>query len=131
MIVVDASAVIEILLQSSLGRRVKAAIGAPDESIHVPELIDLEILNVFRRFLLLRQVDVHRATEAIEDFGDMPLNRHGHTLLRSRAWELRAGLTACDAAYVALAEALDAPCVTCDRRMAASTGHGAEMRLVR
>ncbi len=131
MIVVDASAVVEMLLQTPVGRRLEADILAPAVSIHVPELLDLEILQVLRRLVLSRQIGVDRAADAIEDLDGLPFIRHGHALLRSRIWELRTTLTAYDGAYVALAESLDAPCITCDRRMASSTGHGAEMRLER
>jgi predicted nucleic acid-binding protein len=61
----------------------------------------------------------------IEDFQDLPIDRHGHTLLLPRIWQLRSNLTAYDAVYVVLAEALNAPLVSCDDRLASAPGHGA------
>jgi predicted nucleic acid-binding protein len=60
----------------------------------------------------------------VEDFQDLPIDRHAHTVLLPRIWQLRRNLTACDAAYVALAEGLDAPLITCDQRLAAAPGLG-------
>jgi predicted nucleic acid-binding protein len=67
---------------------------------------------------------------ALLDLADMPLRRHPHTMLLERAWEVRHSLSACDAVYVALAELLDAPLLTCDRRLAEARGHRAVVELL-
>ena len=71
-----------------------------------------------------------RAEEALEDLHDMPLRRYPHDFLIPRVWELRATLTAYDAIYVALAEVLDAPLLTCDGKMASASGHSAKVEVV-
>ena len=66
----------------------------------------------------------------MEDLADLPIDRHAHTILLPRIWQIRGNLTAYDAVYIALAEALDAPLVTCDDRLAAAPGHSARVILV-
>ena len=73
---------------------------------------------------------VRRAEEALQDFGDLPLHRYPHDFLIRRVWDLRATLTAYDAAYVALAEVLDAPLLTCDGKIASASGHHAMIEVV-
>jgi predicted nucleic acid-binding protein len=75
-------------------------------------------------------IDAGREREALEDLGDLPLRRHPHDLLLPRTWELRDSLTVRDALYLAVAEALDAPLVTRDRRLSAATGHRARVELI-
>ncbi len=98
---------------------------ADRETIHAPHLIDIEVIQVFRRYCMLGEIEPERAREAIEDFQDFPVNRYRHDLFVSRIWQLRHNLTACDAVYVALAESLPANLVTCDIRLASSPGHSA------
>jgi predicted nucleic acid-binding protein len=113
MIVVDASAVTELLLQTDLGARVEQRLGADD--LHAPHLLDVEILSALRRLVLTSELRPERAAEAIEDLNLIRLTRHGHTDFAERAWALRRNVTAYDAMYIALAESLEAPLVTCDR----------------
>jgi len=129
VIVADASAVLEVLLGTPAGARVAARLGAPGESAHVPHLLDLEIAQVLRRWVRRRELDIRRAREALDDFADLPLFRYPHQPFLSRIWTLRDRLTAYDAAYVALAETLDAPLLTRDRRLAVA-GHGATVEVV-
>ena len=114
MIVVDASTAVELLLGTARGAAVAERIFDPAESLHAPELLDLEIAQVLRRYERARIIDAARAEAALHDLADLPIERYSHRLLLPRAWELRANLTIYDAVYVALAELLDAPLLTGD-----------------
>ncbi len=129
MIVVDASAALELLLLTESGHEIADRIFDPGESLHAPELIDLEIAQVLRRYERLGALSATRADEAFADWTALPLERYAHRLLLPRVWELRANLTAYDAAYVALAELLDATLLTCDAALARAP-HGAKVELV-
>jgi predicted nucleic acid-binding protein len=115
MIVIDASVVLEILLGTTLGRRFGDKLYAHAGSWNVPHLLDTEVLSVLRRLVRSRQLDKERALLAVEDLGRLDLVRHGHADCTSRVWELRTTLTAYDATYLALAEALGATLVSADR----------------
>lgn len=130
MIVLDASAAIEWLFQSPAGAKIDRRIFSPSESLHAPHLLDVEVAQVLRRFVRDGTVTLHRGEEALADFADLPLNRYPHDFLLPRIWGLRATVTAYDAAYVALAEALDAPLLTCDRKIASASGHHAKVEVV-
>lgn len=118
MIVVDASALLEVLLQTTAAKRVSTRIFAAGETVCAPHLLDLEVAQVLRRYVRSGAIRAERAAEAIRDLADFPLHRFAHDVLLPRIWELRENLTAYDAAYVALAEALDAPLITRDRALA-------------
>ncbi len=90
----------------------------PRVSLHGPELVDLEVLNVLRRYERLGTVPPDRAREACRNLVDLDLARHSHMPLLERVWTRRPNLTAYDAAYVVLAEVLDAPLLTTDGRLA-------------
>ncbi len=117
MIVLDASAVLELLLVTDKGRRVAERIAAPDETLHAPHLLDLEVAQVLRRYVARRQLDEIRASQALDDLRDLDLNRYPHDVLLGRIWELRHNASAYDAAYLALAEALGAPLLSSDVRL--------------
>ena len=125
MIVLDASAALELLLQTPLGMRVAERALASDETLHVPYLLDVEVAQVLRRYTLAGELTAKRAEQALTDFMDLPFTRYAHTDLLLRIWELRNSVTAYDAVYVALAEALDAPLVTTDSKLARAHGHRA------
>lgn len=91
---------------------------AANETLHAPHLIDLEIAQVLRRYVRTSVISADRGAEALTDLVDFPLTRYPHQVLLFRIWQMRHGLTAYDAAYLALAEALDAPLITRDRAMA-------------
>ena len=118
MIVLDASAALELLLRAADRPGLVARILRSGESIAAPHLLDLEVAQVLRRFVVAGELTAARAREAIEDHLAMGIARYPHDGLLDRIWELRVNCTAYDAAYVALAEALDAVLVTCDRRLA-------------
>jgi predicted nucleic acid-binding protein len=88
------------------------------EDLAAPEIVDLEVASVWRR----RLSDERRAAQALADLADLPLARAPHLPLLPRCWELRHNLTPYDAAYVALAEALEVDLLTADRRLAGATG---------
>lgn len=130
MIVLDASAAIEWLLQSPAGVKIDKRIFSRPESLQAPHLLDVEVAQVLRRFVREKTITPQRGQEALDDFGDLPLNRYPHDFLIPRVWELRATLTAHDAVYLALAELLDAHLLTCDRWIASSSGHRATIETV-
>lgn len=117
MIVLDASAALDLLLVTDKGHRVAERIAAPDETLHAPHLIDLEVVQVLRRYVARRAIGEARAGQALEDFQDLDLNRYPHDVLLDRIWELRHNVSAYDAAYLALAEVLGAPLLTSDARL--------------
>ncbi len=117
MIVLDASALLELLLVTDKGGEVADRIAPPEETLHAPHLIDLEVAQVLRRYVARRQLDEARAAQAIEDLQDLDLNRYPHDVLLGRIWELRHNASAYDAAYLALAETLGAPLLTSDARL--------------
>ena len=131
MIVVDASAITELLLQTEIGTRVERRIYRDDDDLHAPHLIDVEVLGALRRLVHAGDVLADRAEEAIEDLGLLRIIRHGRLDLATRAWELRKTLTAYDAVYLALAESLDARVVTCDRPFGAAPGRSARIEVIR
>jgi predicted nucleic acid-binding protein len=128
--VVDASALVHYLLGSDIGRKVEERL-RDSRSIDAPHVIDLEVASALRRLDVVGAVRPHRAQEALEDLLRLPLVRCPARALLPRIWELRRTLTSYDASYVALAEALSAPLVTADGRLARSHGHRAEIDLVR
>ena len=131
MIVVDASAVAEMLLRTELGTRVERRLYRDDDAWHAPHLLDVEILSALRRLVRAREVKAERAEEAIEDLALLRIIRHGHVDLAARAWELRENVTAYHAVYLALAESLDAAVVTCDRPFGDAPGHSARIEVIR
>jgi predicted nucleic acid-binding protein len=127
LIVLDASALLEVLLCTPAGKTIEPRIFAPGETLHAPHLLDVEVAQVLRRYAAGGE---ERARMALADLTDMPLRRYPHDLLLPRIWALHRNLTACDAAYVALAEALDAVLLTRDKRLAAAAGHITQVELV-
>jgi len=130
VIVVDASALLEILLRTPAAERVERRLFAALETLHAPHLLDVEAAQVIRRYAALGELEVERGRIALEILADFPLRRYGHSVFLPRIWDLRNNVTAYDAVYVALAEALEAPLVTCDRRLAATGGHRARIEVV-
>ena len=131
MIVVDASALLEFFLQTPVGARVEARLFRDDAELHVPHLADVEVVQGLRRLVRTGEVSPARAKEAIEDLVNLDLHRHSHTDLLSRAWMLRDNISTYDAMYISLAEALDAPLVTCDGPLSTAPGHAARIEVIR
>ena len=127
---VDASALLEVLLRTPAAAAVKARLFDLGDTLHAPHLIDIEVAQVLRRYAATEQIEPGRCRDALSDLSDFPLHRYPHDVLLPRVWELRHNLTAYDAVYVALAEGLDAPLLTRDRRLAASAGHRARVDLL-
>ena len=125
---VDTSAVMDALAAAEPSVELLERI-ASDPDLHAPHLIDVEFLHALRRLCLTGDLSEDRATDVRTDFRDLALVRYPHEKLADRIWGLRHNLTAYDAAFVALAEALGAPLVTCDGKLAAAPGHGAQVEL--
>lgn len=130
MIVVDASALIEVILRTPAAGAVESRLFEARETLHAPHLLDVEAAQVVRRYAANGEIDAERGRLALIDLAEFPLQRYPHTLLLPRIWELRNNLTAYDAAYVALAEALDAPLLTRDQRLANAAGTRARIELI-
>lgn len=128
MIVLDSSAALEALVGQPVDPVLFERITSARE-IHAPHLIDVEVLSGLRRLVRLGLVDPNRASDARRDLGDLAIIRYPHTLLLDRMWSLRENLSAYDAAFVALAESLQMPVITCDARLARAPGHTASFEL--
>lgn len=128
--VLDASAVVALLLRSSTGARVVDRIRDPEDVIHVPHLMFVEVAQVLRRHVQAGVITADRGRRSVVYLGDLSAARHSHEPLLGRMWELRDNLTAYDAAYVALAESLEAPLVTLDAKLANAPGHQAQIELL-
>ena len=130
MIVLDASTVLELLLRTDAASEIETRALRPGMTLHCPHLLDLEVVQVLRRFARGNEMSESRVREALEDLRSLPLTRYPHQPFLDRIWELRENLTAYDGAYVALAEALDATLLTSDARLARTSGHQAMVELV-
>lgn len=129
MIVLDASAALEWLLQTSAGQKIEARIFSRRESLHAPHLLDLEVAQVLRRLVREGTVTASRADQALDDLQDLRLIRYPHFVLLPRIWQLRENLSAYDAAYVGLAERLAALLITRDARLVSAAGHKAHIEV--
>jgi predicted nucleic acid-binding protein len=99
------------------------------EELHAPHLLDIEFLHALRGLVARKELSLSRAEEAREDMYDFGILRYPHAPLADRVWELRDALSAYDAAFIALAEALGSPLITCDGRLARAKGHAARIEL--
>jgi predicted nucleic acid-binding protein len=130
VIVIDSSAIIEVLLRTESASLIEDRIFSQGETLHAPHLLDLEVAQVLRRYYASGDVDSERGQEAISDLADFPITRYPHDLFLPRIWQLRHNMTAYDAVYVALAELLPAPLITRDARLASTPGHTAVIELI-
>lgn len=129
MIVLDASAAVDWLLQTPAGQRIEQRIYAHDDTLHSVHLLDVEFVQVLRRLVRQGTLTPKRAEEALEDMAALRITRYAPVLLLRRVWRLRQNLSAYDAAYVALAENLQAPLLTRDQRIARAPGHTAAVEV--
>jgi predicted nucleic acid-binding protein len=128
VIVLDASAAVELLLATlpgaAVGRRLR------EETLHVPAHFDVEVIGALRRAVLRRLITDHEGLVAVADARDLPVRRWPTKTFVQRAYELRGTHTVADGMYVALAEGLGARLITCDRPLAQSHGHTAQIELI-
>ena len=129
MIVLDASAAVDWLLQTSAGLRIDTRIFAPAESLHAPHLIDLEVAQVLRRLVRDGTIAAQRGDQAIQDLQDLRITRYPHFVFLSDIWRLRNNLSAYDAAYVALAESLGAILISRDSRLVSASSRRIKVEL--
>lgn len=129
MIVLDASAAIDWLLQTPAGQKIEQRIYTRNESLHAPHLLDLEVAQVLRRLVRERSIPAQRADQAIDDLLDLRITRYPHFIFLPRIWQLRQNFSGYDAAYMALAEKLGALLITRDSRLASAPGHAATVEL--
>jgi predicted nucleic acid-binding protein len=129
LIVLDASAVLDWLIQSSAGKRIEKRIYLHDETLHSPHLLDLEVTQVLRRLAREGTISDQRADTAVQDLLKVRIVRYPHFILLPRIWQYRHHLSPYDAAYVALAETLGAVLLTRDTRLARAGGHRTTIEL--
>jgi len=128
VIVVDTSAVLSVLIgrpkAQGLADRLRI-----DGDLHAPHLLDVEFQHGVRRLVASGAITEDRASDARADLADLVLDRYPHVSLADRMWELRHNVTAYDATFIALAESLAVPLVTCDARLARAPGHSATVEV--
>ena len=130
MIVTDASVILELLLRTPASQSVENRLFDSGETLHAPHLLDVEVAQVLRRYAARSEVSAARGRFALEILSRFPITRYSHETLLPRIWALRTNLTAYDAAYVALAEALGATLLTRDVRLSTAAGSRAKIELV-
>jgi len=130
VIVLDASLVVELLLQTPRAILLNEDLLTSQKDLHAPHLIDVEVTQALRSLCARGELGDRRAQEAATDLADLPLFRHSHELLLGRAWELRSNLTIYDGVYVALAELLEVPLWTLDQRIAGTPELRADVRVI-
>jgi predicted nucleic acid-binding protein len=121
VIVLDASAAIDWLLQTAAGQRIETRIYSRGESLHAPHLLDLEVAQVLRRLVRETTVSAQRADQALQDLLNLRVTRYPHFVFLPHIWRLRHNLSAYDAAYLVLAEELGATLLTRDHRLASAS----------
>jgi predicted nucleic acid-binding protein len=127
VIVLDASAVVELVLGLGHGTEVAQRLDDPAETLHAPHLLSAEVAQVIRRFERRGDIDAVRGAEALNDAGDLDVAYYDHLPLVPRVWELRESVSTYDALYLALAEVLDAPLLTGDAALASAPAHRVEV----
>jgi len=130
VIVLDASVVVELLLQTDGAAAISRRLFRSRDTFHAPHLLDVEVTQVVRRYVVRGEITADHGRAMLDVLEDLPLTRYPHPPLLARIWELRHNLTAYDAVYVALAEGLRAPLLTRDEGLAATTGLRAAIELI-
>jgi predicted nucleic acid-binding protein len=127
-VVIDASALFELVVRSELAPAVAQAVGATD--MVAPDVVDPEVLSMLRRVERRGTLTAQRAVQAVDDLMDAPVRRFSTLPLLAEAWMLRANVTAADACYVVLARVLRCPLVTADRKLSRAPGLGVPLVMV-
>ena len=117
MFVLEASGAVELVLNTAADKRIASRLDDPAQIIHAPHLIDVEIAHVLRRYTLHGVLNAARCERALSQWRELDVERHSHDLFLDRMWQLRHNVSAYDAAYVALTEALSTVLVTGDGRL--------------
>lgn len=129
MIVLDASAAVELLGDTQAGKRI-AALLSSERVLHAPHVLDLEVASAFRRQLALGAVEAERIARALALHQKLRIMRHPHYPYMDRIWGLRHNFSAYDACYIALAEALGATLLTRDRALASARLHRGNVEVI-
>jgi predicted nucleic acid-binding protein len=127
MIVLDASAVVELLANGELATEIGLELAASSDSVAVPCLLDVEVVSALRSLEARKRIEGHQIQSMLDALASLPAVRYEHTPLMNRAWELRRNFTAYDAVYIALAEKTGSVLYTCDEKL--RHGHRAEVRV--
>lgn len=127
MIVLDASVVVELLINGPLAGAIRSDLAVRADSFIVPHLLDVEVVSALRSLAAGRQIDKHDSGQMLDGLAVLPAERYPHAPLLARVWELRHNFTAYDAVYLALAEATNSVLFTCDDKL--RTGHRAQVRV--
>jgi predicted nucleic acid-binding protein len=121
-VVIDASALVDLVVQSQRAPAVAQAVGSTD--MVAPDVVNPEVLSILRRLERTGELAAHEAVQAVEDLMDAPVRRFSTLPLLAEAWSLRANVSAADACYVVLARILRCPLVTADRKLSRAPGLG-------
>lgn len=127
MIALDASVVVELLMNSELGQVIRRDLAESNDSVLVPHLLDIEVASALRKMTAGRRTDSHWIQQLLSQLADLPAERYAHTPLLSRIWEMQHNFTAYDAAYIALAEETASILYTSDEKLA--RGHRARVKV--
>lgn len=128
LVVLDASVLYEVVAATPSAEPIRRRIAGSDQV--APHLIDAEVLSAVQRRMRAGELDLTAAVQAIDDLRDWGGERFAHQSFLRRAWELRENVRSYDALYVALAEAIDAPLLTRDGRLARAPGTRCEIELL-
>jgi predicted nucleic acid-binding protein len=127
-VVIDASALFELVVKSELAPAVAQAVGVTD--MVAPDVVNPEVLSILRRVERRGTLTAQRAVQAVDDLMDAPVRRFSTLPLLAEAWTLRANVSAADACYVVLARVLRCPLVTADRKLSRAPGLGVPLVMV-
>jgi predicted nucleic acid-binding protein len=130
MIVIDSSVLLELLLATPRSAPVRQKIADWGDCLHAPHLIDLETAQGLRKWVQIGEIVASRADEALIDLTTINISRYPHDGLLRRIWALRHNMTPYDAAYVALAEELNAPLLTLDQKLAKAAAIEGSVELI-
>ena len=127
-VVIDSSALVELLAQTEGAPAVAQAVGGVD--MVAPDVVNPEVLSALRRMERIGTLTARRGVQAVDDLMDAPVRRFSTLPLLAEAWTLRANVSAADALYVVLARILRCPLVTADRKLSRAPGLGVPLVMV-